>query len=123
MKQPLMIVLILLLAVAGGLGITRDNMNPIGMGFYPEIYTFEALPDVLNHGGTATLTWASRGAAGLVLEARTEKSGPERTEILAVLPVSGEFKVHPDETTIYRLKCDTVLGLKCGNAELKIEVK
>lgn len=123
MKQPLLVVLFLLLLVAASLGIARDNMQPIGMGFYPEIFTFEALPGSLNHGATATLVWASRGAVGLVLEARAEKAGPERTEILAQLPIKGEFQVHPTENTIYTLSCDTVLGLKCGNAEVRIEVK
>ena len=123
MKKSFLLVVLLLLAFSVSMGVTRGRMEPIGLGFYPEIFVFEAVPNEVHKGGKATLEWESRGAAGLVLEARAENADASRAEIVAELPAKGHLEVHPSESTVYSLKCDTVLGLKCGNAELRLEVK
>ncbi len=50
MKTDFLLLLFLMLATAAALGIMRSEAKPQGLGFSPEIVTFEATPAVVHPG-------------------------------------------------------------------------
>jgi hypothetical protein len=117
--------LALLLLVSAGLGLSRIKETRPGMGFYPEIAPFNAAPEVIRPGESATLSWQTRGAVAVsVLESAGEEGGAVSSRLLSGLPAAGSLKVSPRETTTYRMRCETVFsGQACLPTVVKVEVK
>ena len=113
----------LLLAVSTVLGVVSPKRDKPGLGIYPEVAPLTAAPELISLGETATLTWASRGAESVILESIPEGRPEARGEVRG-LPPAGAITVHPNETTVYRMRCETAFsGRKCAGIETRIAVK
>jgi hypothetical protein len=124
-SSPFATILALLLITSAGLGLSRIKETRPGMGFYPEIAPFNAAPEAIRPGQSATLSWQTRGAMSVsVLEMTGEEGAARSSRMLTGLPPAGSLKVEPRETTIYRMRCETVFsGHACLPTEVKVEVK
>jgi hypothetical protein len=112
-----------LMIVSTGLGIVHSYHPQEGLGTYPEVAPFTAAPAVIRAGGTATLSWASRGAESLILVSIPEGL-PGAAEEVRVLPPAGTITVRPLATTRYLMRCVTVSsGRMCNKSETTIDVK
>jgi hypothetical protein len=122
-SSPFTSILLLMLATAASVGFARTTVKPTGMGFYPEIISFTATPGAVKAGEWVTLSWETRGAVSVTLEARPEEGRPQDPRIQTGLPATGTLSVQPSETTYYRLRCQTVFsGQACGIIEAKVDV-
>lgn len=95
-----------------------------GLGVYPEIAEFTAEPDTVRPGDAVTLSWHTRGAVAVMLEAVRDSDGTVIGEVQRDLPPVGSLTVHPKANTTWRMKCQTVFsGESCEAAEAQVEVK
>lgn len=113
----------LLVAVSIVLGYVNPKESQPGLGIYPEVAPFTAVPASIRAGEPATLKWASRGAVSVSLEAIPE-GRPEGASELRGLPPAGTITVQPRETTVYRMRCETAFsGTACAGIEARIDVR
>ena len=117
--------LALMLLVSAGLGLSRIKETRTGMGFYPEIAPFNAAPDAIRPGQSATLSWQTRGVVSVsVLESTEEEGGAVTSRVSTGLPPAGSLKVQPRRTTTYTMRCQTVFsGQSCLPTIVRVEVK
>lgn len=114
----------ILVAVSLALGFGHSNHPREGLGTYPEVIPLKAAADTLREGESTTLSWTSRGATTVILEAYPESASWQRGEEKSELPPTGSITVHPRETTLYRMRCETAFdGGECAGADATIVVK
>lgn len=104
MKHPRFRSILWFIAVVAFLGLSVSGAAHIGFAISPEIVSFTADPDAIQAGDSATLTWVTRGADQVTLEWSPENA-TECLHHLMALPARGSLKVHPRETTEYKLSC------------------
>ncbi len=113
----------LLLALSAVFGYVRPKEGRPGLGIYPEVAPLTAAPEMIQAGDPVTLSWNSRGAVSVVLESIPE-GRTEAAEALRGLPPAGKVTVHPNETTVYRMKCETVFATEeCAGLQTTVSVK
>lgn len=117
----MMALLLLASALFGFVGAKRSRS---GLGIYPEIAPFKAVPEKIQAGQPVTLSWDTRGTVSVTLETIRESNGVVTTLVQKDLPSTGILKVQPAETTTYRMRCDTAFSSgTCMAAEAKVEVE
>src|SRR5579871_4314855 len=112
-KTNFLLLLLLILVVAGALGVMRAGAKPQGLGFSPEVVTFTATPAAVHAGEPVTLKWETRGTQSISLEWGPAEPTPEGLELHAGLPSTGTMTVKPGADTVYELRCYTVAGPMC----------
>lgn len=123
-KTNFLLLLLLLLAIAAALGIMRSEAKPQGLGFSPEIVTFQATPEMVHPGEPVTLNWETRGTSSVALEwGNPEKPSHDAMAMRADLPSSGTMTVTPMADTVYELRCDTVAGTMCLPISLTVKTR
>ena len=115
--------LFLLIAVMAVLGLSRVGVARVGLGIYPEIVSFTAVPDTVHAGEAVTLNWVTRGAESVTVDYGPENAPRDRVQHVAGLPPMGSLKMQPTETTVYELSCETISsGQMCMPAHVVVKV-
>jgi hypothetical protein len=117
MKRILLIVGVLLV-VAMTLGVIRNGSLPA----LPEIVSFTATPRAVAPGGSAVLAWETRGVESVAMESGPVFGPRGNMELQKGLPPSGMMTVHPKESTVYVLECETSFGTMCMSQSVTIQV-
>ena len=95
-----------LIAVVAFFCPSGSGVAHIGFAISPSIVSFTAIPDTIQPGDSARLSWVTRGADQVTLEWSTEDTPADCLQHVAALPAKGSLKVHPPETTVYKLSCE-----------------
>jgi hypothetical protein len=110
MKRTSTILLVLLVAFTGALGVMRSGAPATGLAIFPEIVTFTAKPAVISPGESVTVEWKTRASASVAIEWGLESHPRGTLEKRDGLPASGTMTFRPTEDTIFVLECDKAFG-------------
>jgi hypothetical protein len=105
MKRPRFGFRLPLIAVAACLGLSGSSVAHIGFAISPVIVSFTASPDTLQAGGSANVSWDTRGADFVTLAWGPELAPDECLHHTATLPAKGSLQVRPRGNTVYELSC------------------
>jgi hypothetical protein len=100
MKRPRFGFWLRSIAAAACLGLSGSSAAHIGFAVSPIIVSFTASPDALRDGGSANLSWDTRGTDHATLVWRPELAADDCLPNTAELPAKGSLRVHPRENTV-----------------------
>lgn len=120
----LLVFLFLIFAVALGVIRSRVSLSPPALpNVAPQIVSFTASPKIINAGETVILSWATTGASIIAIRSHPEFHPGSSGEGQVGLPPWGTLAVHPQESMIYVLECESARGEIAASASASVRVR
>jgi len=125
--KRILLVLALLIVLALTTGLMRSHgvfstssIQPHGT---PEIALFTASPNRIAPGQEVTVSWMVRGVETVSIEWGPERNPRANLQKRTGLPAAGSLTVHPEESTVFILECQTPGLVVCMAASAGVRVR